>query len=60
MTPVLGKPLADQLASTLHSRFNVPPDGQFGAGTYMSKDLRTLLGEPVAARSRTATAATAT
>ena len=48
MTPVLGKPLADQLASTLHSRFNTPPGGQSsGWFTYMSKDIRTLLGEPV-------------
>ncbi|HET8822995.1 MAG TPA: penicillin acylase family protein [Thermoleophilaceae bacterium] len=48
MTPVLGKPLADQLASTLHRRFNGPPDGQSsGWFTYLSKDLRTLMGEPV-------------
>ena len=48
MTPVLGKPLADQLASTVHSRFNGPPGGQSsGWFTYLSKDLRTLMGEPV-------------
>jgi acyl-homoserine lactone acylase PvdQ len=48
MTPVLGKPLADQLSSTVHSRFNTPPGGQSsGWFSYMSKDLRTLLGEPV-------------
>jgi acyl-homoserine lactone acylase PvdQ len=51
MTPVLGKPLADQLATTLHSRFNGPPDGQSsGWFSYLSKDLRTLLGEPVRGR----------
>ena len=48
MTPVLGKPLADQLATTLHSRYDLPPGGQFGGWhMYMSKDLRSLLGEPV-------------
>ena len=48
MTPVLGKPLADQLGSTLHSRYDLPPSGQFsGWHMYMSKDLRSLLGEPV-------------
>ena len=48
MTPVLGKPLADQLASTLHSRYDDPPDGQFsGWHQYMDKDLRTLMGERV-------------
>ena len=48
MTPVLGKPLADQLAGTLHRRFDLPPDGQFGGWhQYMDKDLRSLLGEPV-------------
>ena len=48
MTPVLGKPLADQLASTLHSRYDLPPSGQFsGWHMYMSKDLRSLLGESV-------------
>jgi acyl-homoserine lactone acylase PvdQ len=48
LTPVLGKPLADQLHDTLHSRFDLPPSGQFsGWHQYMSKDLRTLLGEPV-------------
>ena len=26
MTPVLGKPLADQLGSTLHSRYDLPPE----------------------------------
>jgi acyl-homoserine lactone acylase PvdQ len=48
MTPVLGKPLADQLDATLHSRFDLPPDGQFsGWHQYMDKDLRTLMGERV-------------
>ena len=48
MTPVLGKPLADQLASTLHSRYDLPPGGQFsGWHMYMDKDLRTLMGERV-------------
>lgn len=48
MTPVLGKPLADQLNDTLHSRFDLPPSGQFsGWHMYMSKDLRSLIGEPV-------------
>jgi hypothetical protein len=48
MTPVLGKPLADQLSNTLHRRFDLPPGGQFGGWhMYMSKDLRTLLGRPV-------------
>jgi acyl-homoserine lactone acylase PvdQ len=48
MTPVLGKPLADQLSSTLHRRFDLPPGGQFGGWhMYMDKDLRTLLGESV-------------
>ena len=48
MTPVLGKPLADQLGSTLHSRYDLPPSGQFsGWHMYMSKDVRTLLGDPV-------------
>ena len=42
MTPVLGKPLADQLASTLHTRFDLPPDDQYGGWhQYMHKDLRT-------------------
>ncbi|HYY84118.1 MAG TPA: penicillin acylase family protein, partial [Beijerinckiaceae bacterium] len=48
MTPVLGKPLADQLAETLHSRYDLPPGGQFsGWHMYMDKDIRTLLGERV-------------
>jgi acyl-homoserine lactone acylase PvdQ len=48
MTPVLGKPLADQLSSKLHSRYDQPPDGQFsGWHQYMDKDLRTLMGEKV-------------
>ena len=48
MTPVLGKPLADQLGSTLHGRYDLPPGGQFsGWHMYMSKDLRSLLGESV-------------
>jgi acyl-homoserine lactone acylase PvdQ len=48
MSPVLGKPLADQLNDTLHSRFDKPPSGQFGGWhMYMSKDLRSLLGERV-------------
>jgi len=48
MTPLLGQPLADELARTLQARFDQPPDGQDnGWHQYMSKDLRTLLGEPV-------------
>jgi hypothetical protein len=48
MTPVLGKPLADQLSRTLHPRYDQPPDGQFsGWHQYMDKDLRTLMGERV-------------
>ncbi|HEV7846887.1 MAG TPA: penicillin acylase family protein [Thermoleophilaceae bacterium] len=48
LTPVLTKPLADQLASTLHSRYDLPPSGQFsGWHQYMDKDIRTLLGEKV-------------
>jgi len=48
MTPVLGKPLADQLSTTLFSRFEAPPMGQFdGWYQYMDKDLRTLMGERV-------------
>jgi hypothetical protein len=48
MTPVLGKPLADQLSATLHPRFDKPPSGQFdGWYQYMDKDLRTLMGEKV-------------
>ena len=48
LTPVLGKPLADQLASTLHGRYDLPPGGQFGGWhMYMNKDLRSLLGESV-------------
>jgi acyl-homoserine lactone acylase PvdQ len=48
MTPVLTKPLADQLASTLHRRYDQPPGEQFaGWHQYMDKDLRTLLGEGV-------------
>jgi acyl-homoserine lactone acylase PvdQ len=48
MTPVLSKPLADQLSSTLHPRYDLPPGGQFsGWHMYMSKDLRTLMGERV-------------
>jgi acyl-homoserine lactone acylase PvdQ len=48
MTPVLGKPLADQLDHTLHSRYDLPPDGQFsGWHQYMDKDIRTLLGDKV-------------
>ena len=48
MTPVLGKPLADQLYQTLHSRYDLPPGGQFGGWhMYMDKDIRTLLGERV-------------
>jgi acyl-homoserine lactone acylase PvdQ len=51
MTPVLGKPLADQLAETLHGRYDLPPGGQFGGWhMYMSKDIRTLLGERVRGR----------
>jgi acyl-homoserine lactone acylase PvdQ len=48
MTPVLGKPLADQLSRTLHPRYDQPPDGQFsGWHQYMDKDLRTVMGERV-------------
>jgi acyl-homoserine lactone acylase PvdQ len=48
MVPVLGQPLAEQLNDTLHRRFNLPPGGQSsGWHTYMSKDLRRLLGKPV-------------
>jgi acyl-homoserine lactone acylase PvdQ len=51
MTPVLGKPLADQLAETLHGRYDLPPGGQFGGWhMYMSKDIRRLLGERVRGR----------
>jgi acyl-homoserine lactone acylase PvdQ len=51
MTPVLGKPLADQLDDTLHGRYDLPPGGQFsGWHMYMSKDIRTLLGEDVRGR----------
>jgi acyl-homoserine lactone acylase PvdQ len=48
MTPVLGQGLADQLNDTLHRRFDLPPDGQFGGWhQYMHKDLRSLLRTPV-------------
>jgi acyl-homoserine lactone acylase PvdQ len=48
MTPVLGQDLANQLNDTLHRRYDQPPDGQFGGWhMYMSKDLRTLLGQEV-------------
>ena len=48
MTPVLTKPLADQLSSTLHPRFDAPPGGQReGWYMYLHKDLRTLMGERV-------------
>ncbi|HEV2875579.1 MAG TPA: penicillin acylase family protein [Thermoleophilaceae bacterium] len=48
MRPVLGQALADQLHSTLHRRFDLPPGGMFGGWhMYMSKDLRTLLGRTV-------------
>jgi acyl-homoserine lactone acylase PvdQ len=48
MVPVLGPELAQQLNDTLHSRFDLPPRGQFsGWHMYMSKDLRSLLGKPV-------------
>ena len=62
MTPVLGKPLADQLIVTLHKRFDAPPGGQFdGWYQYMDKDLRDPDGrEGARARSPTATAAGAT
>jgi acyl-homoserine lactone acylase PvdQ len=51
ITPVLGQPLANQLASTLHNRFDLPPGGQYaGWFMYMDKDLRTLLGKPVKGR----------
>jgi len=48
MVPVLGQDLANQLANTLHRRFDLPPMGQFGGWhMYMSKDLRSLMGKPV-------------
>jgi acyl-homoserine lactone acylase PvdQ len=48
LTPVVGQALANQLDGTLHRRFDLPPDGQYGGWhMYMSKDLRTLLGKPV-------------
>jgi acyl-homoserine lactone acylase PvdQ len=48
MVPVLGQPLANQLADTLHRRYDLPPAGQSGGWhMYMSKDLRALLGKPV-------------
>ncbi len=48
LVPVLGPALADQLSSTLHSRYDLPPGGQFGGWhMYMSKDLRRLLDKPV-------------
>jgi acyl-homoserine lactone acylase PvdQ len=48
MTPVLTKPLADQLSATLHPRFDRPPGGQReGWYMYLDKDLRTLMGEKV-------------
>src|SRR5215213_321314 len=48
MTPVLTKPLADQLNNTLHRRYDQPPGGQIsGWQSYLDKDLRTLLGERV-------------
>ena len=48
MVPVLGTELAEQLATTLQSRFDQPPAGQFnGWHIYMHKDLRTLLGAKV-------------
>jgi acyl-homoserine lactone acylase PvdQ len=48
LTPVLGQSLADQLNDTLHRRFDLPPGGMFGGWhMYMSKDLRTLMGDPV-------------
>jgi acyl-homoserine lactone acylase PvdQ len=48
MVPVLGRPLATQLADTLHRRFDLPPRGQSGGWhMYLSKDLRTLLRKPV-------------
>jgi acyl-homoserine lactone acylase PvdQ len=51
LTPVLGKPLADQFDDTLHNRYDLPPGGQFGGWhMYMSKDIRTLLGENVRGR----------
>lgn len=51
MTPVLTKPLADQLDATRFNRFDAPPDGQFdGWHQYMGKDIRTLLGERVRGR----------
>lgn len=44
LRPVLGRGLANQLASTLMSRFDQPPSGQFsGWHMYLDKDLRTLM-----------------
>ena len=51
MTPVLTKPLADQLSATLHPRFDAPPGGQReGWYMYLDKDLRTLMGDKVKGR----------
>jgi acyl-homoserine lactone acylase PvdQ len=51
MTPLLGVPLADQLASTFMPRYQLPPGGQSaGWHVYMDKDLRTLLGDKVKGR----------
>jgi acyl-homoserine lactone acylase PvdQ len=51
MTPLLGVPLADQLANSFMSRYDLPPAGQSaGWHVYMDKDLRTLLGDKVRGR----------
>jgi hypothetical protein len=48
LTPLLGGPLGDQLASTFMTRYQLPPGGQAaGWHVYMDKDLRTLLGDKV-------------
>ena len=48
LVPVLGQGLADQLSSSLHQRYDLPPAGQAsGWHMYMSKDVRRLLDKPV-------------
>jgi acyl-homoserine lactone acylase PvdQ len=48
MVPLLGQELANQLDSTLHRRFDLPPRNQdAGWHTYLSKDLRRLLEKRV-------------
>src|SRR3954454_519043 len=49
MAPVLGQDLEDQL-NTFVSRFEAPPKGQYtGWYQYFDKDIKTLLGDSVAA-----------